>query len=74
MASQWRGEGNRLVVITGGEPMLQLDDDLIAALKAEGFAIAVETNGTADRAAPASTGSASAPRPMRPWSRPRVRS
>jgi 7-carboxy-7-deazaguanine synthase (Cx14CxxC type) len=34
------------VVITGGEPMLQLDAPLIAALKAQGFEIAVETNGT----------------------------
>lgn len=35
-----------LVVLTGGEPMLQVDAALIAALKARGFAIAVETNGT----------------------------
>ena len=42
------GEGskNRLVVITGGEPMLQLDPALIDALHARGFKIAVETNGT----------------------------
>jgi len=41
------GEGERaLVVITGGEPMLQLDEALIAALHARGFEIAVETNGT----------------------------
>lgn len=36
----------RLVVITGGEPMLQLDAALIDALHAEGFRIAVESNGT----------------------------
>ena len=36
----------RLVVCTGGEPLLQLDAALIAALHAEGFSIAVETNGT----------------------------
>ena len=36
----------RLVVITGGEPMLQLDTTLIEALHAKGFEIAVETNGT----------------------------
>jgi 7-carboxy-7-deazaguanine synthase (Cx14CxxC type) len=36
----------RLVVITGGEPMLQLDEDLVAALHGHGFRIAVETNGT----------------------------
>jgi 7-carboxy-7-deazaguanine synthase (Cx14CxxC type) len=36
----------RLTVITGGEPLLQLDAPLIEALHARGFAIAVETNGT----------------------------
>lgn len=35
-----------LVVITGGEPLLQLDEPLIAAIHAQGFEIAVETNGT----------------------------
>lgn len=35
-----------LVVFTGGEPLLQLDDDLIAAVAGAGFDIAVETNGT----------------------------
>ncbi len=34
------------VVCTGGEPLLQLDGDAVAALHAEGFEIAVETNGT----------------------------
>jgi 7-carboxy-7-deazaguanine synthase (Cx14CxxC type) len=44
----WTGEGGaRLVVCTGGEPLLQLDAPLIAALKRRGFEIAVETNGTA---------------------------
>ena len=38
--------GTKLVVITGGEPMLQLDAVLVAALKARGFRIAIETNGT----------------------------
>ncbi|MEQ1651550.1 MAG: 7-carboxy-7-deazaguanine synthase [Hyphomicrobium sp.] len=38
--------GPSLVVLTGGEPMLQVDQDLIEALHDEGFAIAVETNGT----------------------------
>ena len=37
---------HRLVVITGGEPLLQVDGALIAALHAAGFRIAVETNGT----------------------------
>ena len=43
----WTGGGeNRLVVCTGGEPLLQLDEPLIAALHTRGFSIAVETNGT----------------------------
>ena len=46
VADRWQGDGDRLVVVTGGEPLLQLDAALIAAFKAEGFAIAVETNGT----------------------------
>lgn len=40
------GASDRLVVCTGGEPLLQLDAALIAALHARGFTIAVETNGT----------------------------
>jgi 7-carboxy-7-deazaguanine synthase (Cx14CxxC type) len=40
------GDEARLVVITGGEPMLQLDEPLIDALHERGFRIAVETNGT----------------------------
>jgi 7-carboxy-7-deazaguanine synthase (Cx14CxxC type) len=36
----------RLVVCTGGEPLLQLDAALIDALHGEGFEVAVETNGT----------------------------
>ena len=36
----------RLVVITGGEPMLQLDTALIEALHARGFRVAMESNGT----------------------------
>lgn len=39
-------QGKRFVVCTGGEPLLQLDVALIAALHARGFEIAVETNGT----------------------------
>ncbi len=43
----WRGgEDSKLVVCTGGEPLLQLDAPLIAALHMRGFEIAVETNGT----------------------------
>lgn len=37
---------HRHIVCTGGEPLLQLDSALIAALKSRGFAVAVETNGT----------------------------
>jgi 7-carboxy-7-deazaguanine synthase (Cx14CxxC type) len=36
----------RFVVLTGGEPLLQVDTKLIDALHAQGFEIAVETNGT----------------------------
>ena len=44
----WRGEAGaaKLVVCTGGEPLLQLDAPLIAAFHARGFEVAVETNGT----------------------------
>jgi len=38
--------GPAMVVLTGGEPMLQVDTELIAALHARGFSIAIETNGT----------------------------
>jgi 7-carboxy-7-deazaguanine synthase (Cx14CxxC type) len=44
-ASAGRDSG-RFVVCTGGEPLLQLDTPLVDALHAEGFEIAVETNGT----------------------------
>lgn len=40
------GPEQRLVVITGGEPMLQLDEELVGELHARGFRVAVETNGT----------------------------
>ena len=46
VADEWRGGGAKFVVCTGGEPLLQLDATLIDALHAEGFEIAVETNGT----------------------------
>jgi 7-carboxy-7-deazaguanine synthase (Cx14CxxC type) len=38
--------GKPYVVCTGGEPLLQMDESLIEALHAEGFEVAVETNGT----------------------------
>jgi 7-carboxy-7-deazaguanine synthase (Cx14CxxC type) len=49
--ARWQGgPAHRLVVLTGGEPLLQVDAVLTGALHARGFRIAVETNGT--RAAP----------------------
>jgi 7-carboxy-7-deazaguanine synthase len=48
VAAAWSGDsdGQRFVVCTGGEPLLQLDHAAVAALHAEGFWVAVETNGT----------------------------
>jgi 7-carboxy-7-deazaguanine synthase len=46
VAAIWGDADRRLVVITGGEPMLQLDAALIDALHAQGFRVAVESNGT----------------------------
>ena len=40
------GVDQRFVVLTGGEPMLQVDDALIDALHASGFVVAIESNGT----------------------------
>lgn len=40
------GSARRFVVLTGGEPMLQVDDALVDALHAAGFEIAIESNGT----------------------------
>ena len=39
----------RATVLTGGEPLLQVDDELLQQLKAQGWYIAVETNGTKPR-------------------------
>ncbi len=47
IAAKWEGgRDHRLVVLTGGEPLLQVDEALTAALHARGFRVAVETNGT----------------------------
>lgn len=49
VANQWpfdQSKSNPLVVCTGGEPLLQLDESVIAAFHARGFQVAVETNGT----------------------------
>lgn len=52
VAAIWgTGTDRRLVVCTGGEPLLQLDSPLVAVLHGHGFEIAIETNGT--QAAPA---------------------
>ncbi len=45
----WVGRPERkFVVVTGGEPLLQLDCELVSAVRDRGFEIAVETNGTLD--------------------------
>lgn len=50
VAAIWQADapigGAPYVICTGGEPLLQLDADAIAALKSAGFEIGVETNGT----------------------------
>jgi 7-carboxy-7-deazaguanine synthase (Cx14CxxC type) len=47
IATEWgAGLEKRFTVLTGGEPLLQIDDELLAALHARGFEVAVETNGT----------------------------
>ena len=48
VAAAWTGDGRAspLAVLTGGEPLLQVDEPLLAALHARGFEVAVETNGT----------------------------
>jgi len=47
VAAAWPGDAKRrFVVCTGGEPLLQLDAPLVAALHAAGFEVAIETNGT----------------------------
>jgi 7-carboxy-7-deazaguanine synthase (Cx14CxxC type) len=47
IAQSWgAGADDRYVVLTGGEPMLQVDGELIDALHRRGFTIAIETNGT----------------------------
>jgi 7-carboxy-7-deazaguanine synthase len=49
VADKWpraNGRSKPLVVCTGGEPLLQMDSALIAALHVAGFEVAVETNGT----------------------------
>jgi 7-carboxy-7-deazaguanine synthase len=45
-AGLWPGPGHRFTVLTGGEPLLQVDAPLLDALRTRGFSIAIETNGT----------------------------
>jgi 7-carboxy-7-deazaguanine synthase (Cx14CxxC type) len=42
----WPGAHHRMVVLTGGEPLLQVDSALLSALRSRNFYVAVETNGT----------------------------
>lgn len=48
IAQQWpqAGQAHRYVVMTGGEPLLQVDAALVDALHGQGFQVAVETNGS----------------------------
>ncbi len=47
IARKWRAEDDhKLVVFTGGEPLLQLDQPLVEAMHARNFNVAIETNGT----------------------------
>ena len=47
IAAEWDGPSDdRYVVLTGGEPLLQVDDALVKALQDRHFTVAVETNGT----------------------------
>lgn len=50
VADRWKSTNNSkakpFVVCTGGEPLLQLDDELVEAFHSFGFDIAIETNGT----------------------------
>jgi len=50
VAAAWPSDGTararQFVVCTGGEPLLQLDEPLVAALHSRGFRVAIETNGT----------------------------
>ena len=48
VAAKWpmKAAGKPYVVCTGGEPLLQLDENLITALHAQGFEVAIESNGT----------------------------
>lgn len=42
----WVGEGDKFIVCTGGEPLIQLDSELVLEFQKYGFEVAIETNGT----------------------------
>jgi 7-carboxy-7-deazaguanine synthase len=46
IALRWPGGGTPMVIFTGGEPLLQLDHQLVDTLRDQGWYTAVETNGT----------------------------
>jgi 7-carboxy-7-deazaguanine synthase (Cx14CxxC type) len=47
VVQQWKSASEPpFVVCTGGEPLLQIDDELIAAFKSHSIRVAIETNGT----------------------------
>jgi 7-carboxy-7-deazaguanine synthase len=46
IALRWPGGGTPMIIFTGGEPLLQLDDQLVNTLRDQGWYTAVETNGT----------------------------
>jgi 7-carboxy-7-deazaguanine synthase (Cx14CxxC type) len=49
LEKEWAGDrADRFVVLTGGEPLLQVDGGLVQALHDRGFEIALETNGTVE--------------------------
>ena len=69
--ADWMPVGNRMVVCTGGEPLLQLDDAAVAALKTRASTWPSRPTGPVHRP-PASTGSASARRSAPNWSSTRA--
>ena len=42
----WEGKDGAAVILTGGEPALQVDEALVVEFKEQGFLVAIETNGT----------------------------
>ena len=65
-ARLWPAASGGFCVVTGGEPLLRLDADLAAALRARGFSIAIGTSGTLPLPCRVD-GVAAPPRPARRW-------